>query len=52
MKLNRILQTAICGMIALAAIASAQTKKPNVLVIIVDRLVVVVFNRVGLVLAL
>ena len=33
MKLNRILQTAICGVIALAAIASAQTKKPNILVI-------------------
>jgi arylsulfatase len=33
MKRNRILQTAICGVITLAAIASAQTKKPNILVI-------------------
>ena len=33
MNPNRILHTALCGAIALAAIASAQTKKPNILVI-------------------
>jgi arylsulfatase len=33
MKTTRILQTALCGVIALTAIASAQDKKPNVLVI-------------------
>jgi arylsulfatase len=33
MKSNRILQGALCGAIALAAIASAQEKKPNILVI-------------------
>jgi arylsulfatase A-like enzyme len=33
MKTTRILQTLLCGAIALAAAASAQTKKPNVLVI-------------------
>jgi arylsulfatase A-like enzyme len=33
MKPTRILQTIICGAIALAASASAQTKKPNILII-------------------
>jgi arylsulfatase len=33
MKPNRILQTIICGAIALAATASAQKKKPNILII-------------------
>lgn len=33
MKTTRILQTVLCGAIALASAASAQTKKPNVLVI-------------------
>jgi arylsulfatase A-like enzyme len=33
MKTTRILQTALCGLVALAATASAQTKKPNILII-------------------
>ena len=33
MKPTRILQTIICGAIALAASASAQKKKPNILII-------------------
>ncbi|MFM2198764.1 MAG: hypothetical protein RLZZ505_2196 [Verrucomicrobiota bacterium] len=33
MKPNRILQIAVCGVIALAATASAQKKKPNILII-------------------